>query len=389
MSVLFARDDHDISTPEGQMMSSMHAMIAGQERPERLIGGDTTALLVPPPIGGSADRGWWNPRVPFRFAPLHPWLTLCRPPSAAVRHQSQLRPPDASDSQRPRRTLVPSWRNPDRSPVVPGHRAWSAIQTTRRKANMRVHTHLVAVLAIAVLLAGLACQPTQQPSEQTSQVAPALVPTEAEGRTVSGPHAATPPDTAGDENEGDWPLRLSLAEAEQGDGQVNLQLRVTGEPDDPSIVDLVTVYMTDGNKQRAPEDLLLMCGDRPGWVRYDDLSVYTDLYFSSGNDAYVSWVRSEFSTEADGRRELVGTVRYGGGLDTMVTEEGTIELSLGGSKNGLGLGQDEPEYSGKGIVHIWLKRRPSGNVGPEGDPVSNTLEIPVDFDAEPEDEEAE
>ena len=31
-SVLFARDDYDISTPEGQMMSSMHAMIAGQER---------------------------------------------------------------------------------------------------------------------------------------------------------------------------------------------------------------------------------------------------------------------------------------------------------------------------------------------------------------------
>ncbi len=57
-SVLFARDDYDISTPEGQMMSSMHAMIAGQER-------EKTRKNVTAACRRRASEGFQNGFAPF------------------------------------------------------------------------------------------------------------------------------------------------------------------------------------------------------------------------------------------------------------------------------------------------------------------------------------
>lgn len=211
-----------------------------------------------------------------------------------------------------------------------------------------MHIRLPSLIAVALLSGGLACQPTQQASEQTSQVGPVPAPTPEE--------AALPIESddqsadTGKVSQADLPLVLSLIEASQDDG-LKLVLKVDGEVEDPASVQLVTVYLNEEHGDISPGDALAAC--RPAGIH--------------GTTDGQAWLYSK-AVEADSEL-YAGMIERGGDLSAMLTDEGTLHRRLK-SLSDLGI-----DYLGKGAVHVWLRDA-------NGEAASNTLTVPADFSSE-------
>lgn len=60
--------------------SGTQPLESGGKKPDKPSTRDNRGrVVVSPQLGGSEAGSGRNPRVPFRFAPLHPWLIVCNP----------------------------------------------------------------------------------------------------------------------------------------------------------------------------------------------------------------------------------------------------------------------------------------------------------------------